>query len=421
MPVYTVTQVSRYLRDTLDADANLADLYITGEVSNLSRSGAGHSYFSLKDAEAQLRGVMFRNGGIGAEHLENGASVTVHGRVAFYTARGEVQVYADQVQPEGVGVLHMAFLRLKAKLEEEGLFDPSRKRPIPAMPRRVAAITSRTGSVRHDIQTVIERRFPLIELVMAHTPVQGAAAAPGVVAALRAVNDLGGVDVVILARGGGSLEDLWAFNEEAVARAIHASRVPVVSAIGHETDTTIADLVADLRAPTPSAAAELCVPDRRDLAQRLAEARAALGGELTRLLDSKRDEVGQLALGVQRGAPDIASRRQRLDELSRVAFAAAAREAALMRERLRSRRLQLASLNPANTLDRGYALVERERDSGVVSRTAQVSGGDAIVAHVSDGAFRAVVAEAGHPPSPPARRRRSAKARAAEQMALWES
>ena len=421
MPVYTVTQVSRYLRDVLDADANLADIYVTGEVSNLSRSGAGHSYFSLKDAESQLRGVMFRNGGIGAEHLQNGASVTVHGRVAFYTARGEVQIYADQVQPEGVGVLHMAFLRLKAKLEEEGLFDPSRKRPIPAMPRRVAAVTSRTGSVRHDIETVIRRRFPLVELVMAHTPVQGAEAAPGVVAALRAVNTLDGVDVVILARGGGSLEDLWAFNEESVARAIHASRVPVVSAIGHETDTTIADLTADLRAPTPSAAAELCVPDRRDLEQRLADARVALAGGLTRLLDSNRDAVGQLALAVQRGAPDIASRRQRLDELSRAAFAAASREAALMRERLRSRRLQLASLHPANTLDRGYALVERERDGKVVSQTGQVSDGDAVVARVSDGSFRAVVAQTGGVPAPAPRRRRSAKARVKEQMALWES
>ena len=250
---------------------------------------------------------------------------------------------------------------------------------------------------------------------------QGAEAAPGVVAALRAVNALGGVDVVILARGGGSLEDLWAFNEEAVARAIHASRVPVVSAIGHETDTTIADLTADLRAPTPSAAAELCVPDRRDLEQRLADARAALAGELTRLLDAKRDEVGQLALAVQRGAPDIASRRQRLDELSRSAFAAASREAALMRERLRSRRLQLASLHPANTLDRGYALVERERDGKVVSQTGQVSDGDAVVARVSDGAFRAVVASAGSPAPAPARRKRSAKARVKEQMALWES
>ena len=421
MPVYTVTQVSRYLRDVLDADANLADLYVTGEVSNLSRSGAGHSYFSLKDAESQLRGVMFRNGGIGAEHLQNGASVTVHGRVAFYTARGEVQIYADQVQPEGVGVLHMAFLRLKAKLEEEGLFDPSRKRPIPTMPRRVAAVTSRTGSVRHDIETVIRRRFPLVELVMAHTPVQGAEAAPGVVAALRAVNALDGVDVVILARGGGSLEDLWAFNEESVARAIHASRVPVVSAIGHETDTTIADLTADLRAPTPSAAAELCVPDRRDIEQRLAEARGALGGGLTRLVEAMRDDVGQLLLAVQRGAPDIASRRQRLDELSRAAFAAASREAALMRERLRSRRLQLASLHPANTLDRGYALVERERDGKVVSQTEQVKDGDAVVARVSDGAFRAVVASAGSPAPAPARRRRSAKARVKEQMALWES
>jgi len=195
----------------------------------------------------------------------------------------------------------------------------------------------------------------------------------------------------------------------------------VVSAIGHETDTTIADLTADLRAPTPSAAAELCVPDRRDLEQRLAEARAALGGGLTRLLEDKRDEVGQLALAVQRCAPDIASRRQRLDELSRAAFAAVGREAALMRERLRSRRLQLASLHPANTLDRGYALVERERDGSVVSQTEQVSDGDAIVARVSDGSFRAVVAESGIPPAVPPRRRRNAKARVKEQMALWES
>ncbi|MEE8442177.1 MAG: exodeoxyribonuclease VII large subunit, partial [Dehalococcoidia bacterium] len=246
MSVYTVTQVTTYLKDSLDRDAFLADLWVSGEISNLSRSSAGNLYFTVKDAESQMRCVMFRSGR-GGDMLTDGAAAIVHGRVSLYPVRGEVQIYVDLVQPEGTGALHLEFERLKARLEEEGLFDPTRKRPLPAFPKKVGVATSPTGAVFHDICNVIERRFPLAEVVLSPTLVQGELAAPNIIAALQALNELGDIDVIIVARGGGSIEELWPFNEENVARAIYGSHVPVISGVGHETDTTISDLVADLR------------------------------------------------------------------------------------------------------------------------------------------------------------------------------
>ncbi|MCH8192047.1 MAG: exodeoxyribonuclease VII large subunit, partial [Chloroflexi bacterium] len=283
MAVHTVSEVVTYVRGVLDRDAFLADLYITGEISNLTRAPSGHCYFTIKDSESQLRCVMFRPAP-GAEFLEQGVKVTAHGRISIYSVRGELQYVADLVQPEGVGELHMKFLQLKAKLEEEGLFDSSRKRPLPSYPKRIAVVTSRTGAVFHDIQTVLSRRYPLVELVLVHTLVQGDQAPGGIVSALKTVNQEPGIDVVVVARGGGSLEELWAFNDEAVARAIYASRVPVVSAVGHETDETIADYVADVRAPTPSAAAELVTPDRVELQRRILDLQAAARGSLAERL-----------------------------------------------------------------------------------------------------------------------------------------
>ncbi|SVD49625.1 uncharacterized protein METZ01_LOCUS402479, partial [marine metagenome] len=268
MPVYTVSQVTRYIKESLERDALLADLWVSGEASNVARSAAGHTYFSLKEENTLMRCVMFK-GGSGGEHILDGSAVSLHGRMSVYEVRGDLQCIADIVRPEGMGERSLELERLKVQLEAEGLFEPSRKRSIPSFPRRVGVITSPTGAVWHDIQNVTGRRYPLAELVLAPCQVQGDNAAPTIIEAFDAMNAEPDIDVVILARGGGSAEELWPFNEEAVARAIYASKPPIISAVGHETNTSIADMVADLRAPTPSAAAEMAVPDSRELNERI--------------------------------------------------------------------------------------------------------------------------------------------------------
>jgi exodeoxyribonuclease VII large subunit len=365
MQVYSVSQVTGYLRERLEADSMLADLWISGEVSNLSESAAGHLYFTLKDEASQLRCVFFRPRP--AISLENGTAVVAHGRVSLYEVSGTLQFYVDLVQPAGVGILHLEFERLKAKLEEEGLFEPARKRALPPFPQRIGVVTSPTGAVFYDIANIIGRRYPLVELVLSPTPVQGDGAAEGIVQALEALNDTGGIDLVILARGGGSLEELWAFNEEKVARAIYASKAPVVSGVGHDTDYTIADFVADLRAPTPSAAAEQAVPHRSELEARIQSCQRAMVTSLSRMLDRY---------------------RQRIDELTRVASMHLGNLLTISREKLRGRELELASLSPLATLRRGYALVQHSATGEVISHIAQVERGDAIDIKVSDGQFK---------------------------------
>ncbi|MBM4406835.1 MAG: exodeoxyribonuclease VII large subunit [Chloroflexi bacterium] len=397
MSIYKVSQIARYVREYIERDRILADLYLSGEVSNLTKSAAGHYYFTLKDGDAQIRCVMFKPA-TGAEALTHGAAVVAHGRVSFYQQRGDLQFYADLVQPEGVGELHMEFLRLKAKLEEAGLFDPTRKRSLPAFPKRIAVITSRTGAVWHDIQKIIGRRYPLVEIVLVHAAVQGDQAPGEVVAGLKLVNRTPGLDVVIVARGGGSMEELWAFNDERVARAIYGCRVPVVSAVGHETDFTIADYVADLRAPTPSAAAEIVVPDRRELKDRVRTFEGLLHEALTARVEGAREQVRTHELRLARLAPDVAMRRQRVDELTRAATAVMRRELALWREQIKGRMTQLGALHPGNTLNRGYALVEQALSGALVTKRAQVASGDALYVQVSDGRFAAQVSGDGPPP-----------------------
>ena len=384
MQVYSISEVTTYLRELLEATPHLADLWVSGEVSNLNRSPAGHVYFTLKDENAQLRCVFFRRPNMGAP-LDQGMQVVAHGRVSLYEVRGELQFYVDFVQPEGVGVLHAQFERLKAQLEEEGLFDEARKRPLPRFPRRIGVVTSPMGAVFHDICNILGRRWPLAEVVLAPTAVQGPEAASGVVSALTALNDEGAIDVIIVARGGGSLEELWAFNEEPVARAIYASRVPVVSAIGHETDYTIADFVADLRAPTPSAAAELIAPDRLEVTVHLSVLAASLLTSCRGEVDSRRTGVSQAVGRMERLVPDLARERQRVDDLWRQANASLEALMRRWRERLSGFAGQLRSLDPKATLARGYALVQR--DGHVVSSVADVTGGERLSVRVKDGGF----------------------------------
>lgn len=390
MPVYTVSQVAEYLKEALNRDPLLGDLWVSGEVSNLSRSAAGHIYFTLKDAEAQLRCVMFRTNRDNPT-LDNGVAVSAHGRVSFYEVRGELQLYVDIVQPQGLGILHLELERLKRRLEEEGLFEPSRKRPLPPFPQRIGVVTSEYGAVFHDIRNVLERRYPLAEVVFCPAAVQGERAASEIVDALRTLNEEGDVEVIILARGGGSLEELWPFNEEAVARAIYASPTPLISAVGHETDYTIADYVADVRAPTPSAAAELVVPDVTRLRAVVGELQRTAIQSLFLLVTTHRQGLERCLQRLQWHVPDVAGRRQRIDELTGLGWTRLSGVVGRQRERLVSLEQRMAALNPVRVLARGFAVVQRAGTGEVVTRTAQVQSGDSLTVTVSDGAFGAEV------------------------------
>ena len=387
---YRVSWLARYLKEIVESDLRLSNLWVEGEISDLSRSSRGHVYFTLKDEDTQLRSVMFQRQYRGTP-LENGAQVLAHGNIGFYEQRGEIQFVVDFVQPAGVGARQAEFERLREKLEAEGLFDVSRKRPLPAFPQRIGVVTSPTGAVFHDICHVLERRWPLAHILLAPTPVQGAVAAAGVAEAIRQLNDTAGIDVIIVARGGGSMEELWPFNEEIVARAIYASAAPVVSAIGHETDYTIADFVADVRAPTPSAAAETVAPDWREVARRVE------GLSLALLMGAK-GRVGQGLAGVERaghrlgvGLPDISRHQERIVSLLRHAAGAVARGVEQRTERVNGFSNQLRSLDPRGTLARGYAVVQLREGKQAITSVAQVKGRDRLDVHVRDGRFPAEV------------------------------
>ena len=399
MPIYTVSQISHYLKDSLEGDMFLGDLWITGEISNLRAAPSGHSYFTLKDSQVQLRSVMFR-GGRGAELLISGGLVTAHGRISFYEARGDVQLVADLVMPEGTGPLHLQLEKLKMQLEEEGLFEVSRKRDLPRLPRTIGVVTSPSGAVFHDICNIVGRRYPLAEILLAPTTVQGASAGAQIVAAIKALNEQSSSDLIILARGGGSLEELWPFNEEQVARAIYASRIPVVSAVGHETDYTIADYVADLRAPTPSAAAEMVVPDRRALRQDIAAFEYGLERFLADQINRRRNSVSSLTGRVNRGSPDIASWRRRVDDLARDAYTPLAEHLTSLRFQVSGFGHQLRALSPKAILERGYAIVETQPDPQIVRSKDQVKTGQQLKLTVAEGSIPAIVGAAGQKPVP---------------------
>jgi exodeoxyribonuclease VII large subunit len=389
MNILTVSQLNTYLREALDADEILQDLWIEGEISNLSRPASGHWYFTLKEGEAQIRAACWKSfvARIPASP-SNGDAVLAHGRVSFYEAGGQLQLYVDMIRPAGVGLLHMRFEELKSRLEIEGLFDLSRKRPLPALPRRIGLVTSPSGAALRDILNVLGRRYPLAEVILAGCQVQGDGAADTIVEALYALYEQS-VDVIIVARGGGSIEDLWAFNEEIVARAVFASPVPVISGVGHETDTTIIDYVADLRAPTPSAAAELVAPDIAGLASEI----TTLGNHLAqamhrRVAQAYTDLAEQQRRLAQRSpASRLARDRQKVDELLRRAGAQLAHQNALQRARLDGARAQLAALSPLATLERGYAIVRRASDGQVITAPQQTAIGEELEVTVKEGSF----------------------------------
>lgn len=381
--VYSVSQVSTLIKGYLEANPVLSDLTVSGEVSNYRHPSSGHHYFTLRDAESALSCVMFRYGR-GGEFISDGSQVIVHGKISVYTARGDMQLYVDSARPDGVGALQQAFEELRAKLESEGLFDPSRKRALPVFPAKIAVITSPSGAVIQDIVNVLSRRYPLAELLLVPTAVQGESAAPEIVRAINAVNAMDDIDVAILARGGGSLEDLWPFNEETVARAVYGCSVPVISAVGHETDYTIADFVADLRAPTPSAAAEIVAPDVYDLAREVAGFAVLLLQGTQRLVRDKRVQLEFLLDRMEYRAPDTEAPRQRIDDLLTRAKLAVSRIAEIRRQDVRRLEAQLSALGPSKILARGYSIV-RLKDGPVAVSVSDVTAGDMLEITLQDG------------------------------------
>ena len=412
--IYSVARLNREARVLLES--GLGTIWVQAEVSNFSRPTSGHWYFSLKDREAQLRCAMFRQRNMLARFTpRDGQLVLARGRVSLYEPRGDYQLLVEHLEDAGAGALQRAFEELRTRLGAEGLFAVDRKRPLPAAPARVGVITSPTGAAIRDILHVLAQRFPAAAVLIYPVPVQGAAAAPAIAAALDLASARAECEVLILARGGGSLEDLWAFNDERVARAIARCALPVVAGIGHETDVTIADFVADVRAPTPTAAAQLAVPDRRVWLQRLALLAQRFGSAMRRKLQDDTSQLRARRERLQRAHPGtrLAQHAQRLDELelrlrraldSRLRGAttplaplAARLQAAWFRAATAaSSRLDLAAralhaVSPLATLERGFAIVARAADGTLIRRSAEVAIGTDIETRLADGVLTARV------------------------------
>lgn len=391
---WTVSRLTQHIRTLLESDVELQDVWVQGEVSNLGQPASGHIYFTLKDAGAALRSVMWKTDARRLTlPLQDGMQIEAHGRIGVYEPQGAYQFYADIIRPLGEGLLYQEFLRLKAMLEAEGLFEAERKRSIPELPQTIGIVTSATGAALRDMLNTLRRRLPLVEVILSPSPVQGDEAPPGIVAALESLNRLK-PDVILLARGGGSIEDLWAFNDERVVRAVAASENPVISGVGHETDFTLCDFVADLRAPTPTAAAELATPITLiDLSAYLQGMKTRLATSTLSLLTTHQTELAASASRLRFTSPlrRIHTDRQRLDDYARRGLSALKHRLALDESRLKGFERRLDALNPLAVLARGYAVVTHQPDGMLVSRVDQGKAGDTIQVRVSDGAFNAVV------------------------------
>ncbi|RIK44896.1 MAG: exodeoxyribonuclease VII large subunit [Chloroflexi bacterium] len=395
MKPVTVSALNTHIVTLFEHDELLRDIWVLGEISNWKRAASGHIYFSLKDDGAAIGAVMWKNVALSQSWLPNeGDQIVAHGYVGVYPERGTFQLYVNQILPFGRGQLYEELERLKARLAAAGLFDAERKRPIPLAPTRLAVVTSRDAAALRDILRVLAGRWPLVEVVLFSTLVQGVEAPAQLVAALATANDyartVSPIDTLILARGGGSIEDLWAFNSEALANAIVESHIPVITGIGHETDFTIADFVADLRAPTPSAAAAAAVPDRAEVAVQLAGLQRRLVSDAAALLAGARADVAQALQRVLRLDPrrQIDLRRQRLEDRTvRMEFALR-RKLDRLAAHSQAARQRLVALSPVAVLQRGYSVVQKE-DGAVVSDPAQTTAGERLHIRTAGGAYTA--------------------------------
>ena len=389
----SVSEINRYLHELLESDPILSDVWVQGEIANLARPASGHIYFTLKDANSTLRCVAWKPTAMRLQGmLQSGAQIEAHGYIGLYEQGGQYQLYVDAVRLTGEGALYQEYLRLKAKLEAEGLFDAARKRPLPEIPRTIGIVTSATGAALQDILNVLRRRFPLVEVILSPCAVQGEAAPAEIVSALQRLNEQAQAELILVARGGGSMEDLWAFNDERVVRAIAASAIPVITGIGHEVDFTLADFAADLRAPTPTAAAELAVPDREELKGLVQSAVDRLIHACQANLQEARSGLVELRHRVERSSPAhrVLNDRQRLDDLALRSQAALGSNFRLWRSETENTSKRLHSLNPFAVLQRGYAILSNAEGS-VISSITQISKEELLDARVADGVFMARV------------------------------
>lgn len=414
---YTVSEITAILRNVVESDPRFQDCWIEGEISGIARPRSGHLYFKLKDDKCQISCAIFRQAAMRLKFPpKDGDAVLLHGRLGIYEVRGEYQIIGDRMEPAGVGALQLAFERLKEQLAGEGLFDSEHKKPLPPFPRKIGVITSATGAALQDILRMLSKRYPLVEVVLFPTLVQGDEAAPMIARAIEQLNRFSDIDILIVGRGGGSIEDLWAFNEEIVARAIFASEIPIVSAVGHETDFTISDFVADHRAPTPSAAVELIVPDQEELRRYVINSEVRLFRSIKACIASAQTELSNMDNRIVPGQRIDAINRfyQTIDRLEMQShrevkqqltnahgelndFAAPLKQLAAQRintgtEKWKVASAQLAALNPIATLARGYSVCQRENGE-VITDASLAEEGEALDVRLSRGALTCEVVE----------------------------
>ncbi|MGO5022162.1 exodeoxyribonuclease VII large subunit [Lawsonibacter sp. LCP25S3_G6] len=388
-PILSPSQVSQYIKGFMDQDRLLSGLLVRGELSNYKMYPSGHHYFSLKDREGSLRCVMFRGDAASLRFRpENGMQVIAAGRVTVFPRDGQYQLYCSRLTPEGVGDLYLAFEQLKEKLSREGLFEPGHKKPIPAFPETIALITSPAGAAVRDMIRILRSRWPMAGIRILPVRVQGAGAAEEIAAAIRWANEHAIAQLIITGRGGGSMEDLWAFNEEVVARAIYHSEIPVISAVGHEPDVTISDFAADLRASTPSNAAELAVPHQEEIAASLAVLGQRLQGSMVQRLDQSRRALNRLGASRAMTEPGayFKDKRLLLDYQSRRLIHGLERSLSMQRERLGKLSAALDAMSPLKVLGRGYSIALKEHGS-VIASVQDAQPGERFILKVSDGQF----------------------------------
>ena len=388
----TVTELNAYIKNTLDSNKILSAVSVTGEISNLKDHGSGHLYFSLKDSDAQIKAVMFRFQRGKLKFIpEDGMRVTVFGSVSVYSQTGTVQIYVNSMEPDGIGALYLAYEQLKERLSKEGLFDDSHKKLLPLYPRRIGVITSPSGAAVRDIINVTNRRYPIADIYIYPALVQGESAVPSLLCALDYFESAALVDIVIIGRGGGSIEDLWAFNSEQLARKIYDFKIPIVSAVGHETDFTICDFVSDMRAPTPSAAAEIVVPDSRELLIRLTNIESRLGSALIRFVDGKRERLEVLKESEIFVNPSVLFeyKREAISDL----YDDAGRSLSDLLSKLRVDLALLSgkseAMSPLSVLKRGYSVCENS--NGKIVNAIDLNVGDNVKIILSDGVASALV------------------------------
>jgi len=387
--IYTVSRITKYIKNLFENDYNLQNVWILGEISNFKLHSSGHMYFVLKDQESQIKGVMFKGNNLSLRFMpQDGMKVKVRGDISVYERRGEYQLYVKEIVEAGKGELYLAFERLKEKLKAEGLFSEEFKKKLPLIPKNIAVITSPTGAAIRDVLTISLRRFPNLSILVVPSLVQGTLAAREIAKKIDFLNKhFNNLDFIILSRGGGSLEELWAFNEEILARSIYNSKIPIVSAIGHETDFTISDFVADLRCPTPSAAAEMTIPDKSSLVNNLNLLNSKLNKAIKRNLELKVENINSINKSIQYQGPEnkINQYYQYIDEFSVRIKLRIKHQIELYEEKIKKDKQRLDSLNPGAVIERGYSICRKIPGKEIIKRLNQVEIGNEIEIIISDG------------------------------------